>query len=91
MPNVPTLAESGIKVTLTSIGGLSLPAGTPATIVKRLSETLQQVLARPDVRARLDALGGRVVPSTPDEYTAALRDEIATTEKLMAAARLEAQ
>lgn len=91
MPNVPTLAEAGVKVTLTSIGGLSVPAGTPAPIVKRLSETLNQALTRPDVRAKIDALGGRITPSTPEEYTAALRDEIATTEKLMAAAKLEAQ
>ncbi|HPO17635.1 MAG TPA: tripartite tricarboxylate transporter substrate binding protein [Rubrivivax sp.] len=91
MPNVPTLTEAGLKVTLTSIGGLSVPAGTPAPIVKRLSETLHQALARPDVRAKLDALGGRITPSTPEEYSAALREEIATTEKLMAAAKIEAQ
>jgi hypothetical protein len=43
------------------------------------------------VKARLDALGGRTAPRTPEEYTAALRDEIALTEKLMAVAKLEAQ
>lgn len=91
MPNVPTLTEAGVKMTLTSIGGLSVPAGTPAPIVKRISEVLNQTLARPDVRAKLDALGGSITPSTPEEYTAALRNEIAMTEKLMAAAKLEAQ
>lgn len=91
LPNVPTLAEAGVKVTLVSIGGLSVPAGTPAPIVKRIAEALNQALARPDLKARLDALGGRTTPSTPEEYAAALRDEIALTEKLMAAAKLEAQ
>lgn len=91
LPGVPTLTEAGVPVTLTSIGGLSVPAGTPAPVVKRLNEVLNQTLARADVRAKLEALGGSVTPSTAEEYTAALRDEITTTEKLMAAARLEAQ
>lgn len=91
LPGVPTLTEAGVPVTPTSIGGLSVPAGTPAPIVRRISEVLNQTLARADVRAKLEALGGSITPSTPEEYTAALRDEITTTEKLMAAAKLEAQ
>jgi tripartite-type tricarboxylate transporter receptor subunit TctC len=88
---VPTLAEAGVAVTLVSIGGLSVPAGTPPPIVQRIADTLSKALARPDVKARIDALGGQTSPSTPQQYTAALRAEIDLTEKLMAAARLEAQ
>ena len=88
---VPTLTEAGVPVTLVSIGGLSVPAGTPPPIVQRIADTLNKALARPDVKARIDALGGQTSPSTPQEYTAALRAEIGLTEKLMAAARLEAQ
>jgi tripartite-type tricarboxylate transporter receptor subunit TctC len=91
LPSVPTLKEAGVPVTLVSIGGLSVPVGTPQTVVKHLADTLNKALARADVRSRIDALGGRTAPSTPEEYAAALRDEIALTEKLMAAARLEAQ
>lgn len=91
MPKVPTLTEAGVAVTLTSIGGLSVPAGTPQPIVKRISQALNQALARPDVKAKLDLLGGRITPSTPEEYSAALRDEIAQTDKMMAAAKLDAQ
>ena len=88
---VPTLTEAGVPVTLVSIGGLSVPAGTPQPIVQRIADTLNKVLARPDVKARIDALGGQTAPSTPQEYAAALRAEISLTEKLMAAAGLEAQ
>ena len=91
LPAVPTLAEAGVPVTLVSIGGLSVPAGTPQPIVQRIADTLNKALARPDVKARIDALGGQTAPSTPQEYAAALRAEIGLTEKLMAAARLEAQ
>ena len=91
LPNVPTLAEAGVPVTLLSIGGLSVPAGTPQPIVRRISDTLNAALASADVKARIAALGSTVVPSSPEEYTAALRAEIGVAEKMMAAARLEAQ
>jgi tripartite-type tricarboxylate transporter receptor subunit TctC len=91
-PNVPTLAESGWPgVHVTSFGGLSVPAGTPPTIVKRLSEALSQALATPEVRAKLEAQGGTVAPSTPEELRDALFAEIGLTERLMKAAKLEAQ
>ncbi len=91
LPDVPTLQEAGVPVTLVSFGGLSVPAGTPAPIVRRVGEALNKALADPAVRTKLDALGGGVAPSTPQEYTAALKAEIGMAEKMMAAARLAAQ
>ncbi len=91
LPKVPTLAEAGLPIALTSIGGLSVPAGTPPAVVRRIGEALNAALASPEVRTKIEDLGGRVAPTTPDEYTALVRQEIATTEKLMAAAKLEAQ
>jgi tripartite-type tricarboxylate transporter receptor subunit TctC len=91
-PNTPTLAESGWPgVHVTSYGGLSVPAGTPTPIVKRLSEALSQALARPEVRAKLEAQGGTVAPSTPEELRDALFAEIGLTERMMKSAKLEAQ
>lgn len=91
-PGTPTLAESGWPgLQVTSFGGLSVPAGTPAPIVKRLSEALSQALANPDVRAKLEAQGGTVAPSTPEEFRDALFAEIGLTERMMKSAKLEAQ
>jgi len=91
-PGTPTLAESGLPgLQLTSFGGLSVPAGTPAPIVKRLSEALAKALAMPEVRARLEAQGGTVAPSSPEEYRDALQAEIGLTERMMKSAKLEAQ
>ncbi|MBD8050939.1 Bug family tripartite tricarboxylate transporter substrate binding protein [Limnohabitans radicicola] len=91
-PGTPTLAESGWPgVHITSFGGLSVPAATPAPIVKRISEALAKALAMPEVRARLEAQGGTVAPSTPEEYRDALVAEIGLTEKMMKSAKLEAQ
>jgi tripartite-type tricarboxylate transporter receptor subunit TctC len=91
LPNVPTITEAGLPVTLVSFGGLSVPAGTPAPIVRRLAETLDAVLAQPEVRRRLEANGGMVAPASSEAYTEALRAEIAQTEKMMKLAKLEAQ
>ena len=91
-PNTPTLNESGwTGLQLTSYGGLSVPAHTPAPIVKRLAEVLQQALALPEVRARLEAQGGTVAPSSPEAYRDALQAEIGLTERMMKSVKLEAQ
>lgn len=92
LPQVPTLAEAGLPgVVVASFGGLSVPAATPAPVVKRIEEALAKVLAQPEVRARLEANGGVVSPSTPQEYADNLRSEIALTERMMKSAKLEAQ
>lgn len=92
LPNLPTLAEAGIPgVSLVSFGGLSVPAGTPAPIVRRIADALNKALAMPEVRAKLEAQGSIVAPSTPEEYAQTLKDEIALTERMMKAARLEPQ
>ena len=91
-PHTPTLAESGWPgVHITSFGGLSVPAATPAPIVKRISEALTKALAIPEVRARLEAQGGTVAPLNPEEYRDALFAEIGLTEKMMKSAKLDAQ
>jgi tripartite-type tricarboxylate transporter receptor subunit TctC len=59
--------------------------------VKRLSEALTHALNLPEVRAKLEALGGMVAPSTSEEYRDALLAEIGITERLMKSAKLEAQ
>ena len=92
LPNVPTLAEAGIPgVTLVSFGGLSVPAGTPAPVVKKISDALVQALAKPETRAKLEANGAMVVPGSAEEYVENLKAEIALTEKMMRVANIEAQ
>lgn len=91
-PNTPTLAESGWPgLSVTSFGGLSVPIGTPAPVVKRISDALAQVLALPEVRAKLEAQGGTVAPSSAAEYRESLFNEIGLTEKMMKSAKLEVQ
>lgn len=92
LPDVPTFSEAGVTgVTLVSFGGLSVPAGTPAPIVKRLNEAVHQALENPAVRAKLDMQGGTTAAGTPEQYTEDFRTEIILTEKMMSLAKLKAQ
>ncbi|GAA4338665.1 tripartite tricarboxylate transporter substrate binding protein BugE [Variovorax defluvii] len=92
LDQVPTLAEAGVPgVEVVSFGGLAVPKGTPAPIVKKVQEALAQALAMPDVRSKLEASGATVQASSSEEFSRSLKAEIGLTEKLMRAASIEAQ
>lgn len=56
LPNVPTLSEAGLTgFSIVSWWGLLAPAGTPPTIVRKLSDALLRVLDNPEVKSKLAA------------------------------------
>ena len=68
-PDVPTIGESAIKgYEVHEWNGLFVPGGTPAEIVSQLHAAVRDVMALPEVKARFDALGSRIVASSPDEF-----------------------
>lgn len=69
LPNVPTLAESGLKG-FNSISwiGLLAPAGTPRDLVEKISADVREVVARDDVNARLVQLGAVPATTTPAQF-----------------------
>lgn len=69
LPDVPTLQESGITGAESgSWLGLLAPAGTPAAIVDKISASLQQVVAMPDVQQQLLAQGAVTRGGSPAEF-----------------------
>jgi len=78
LPQVPTLAEAGVTgVELKEWEGLVAPAGTPKAIVDKWNQELFQVLANPEVRAKLADLGMSVVPSHPSgDFAELIRKEL---------------
>jgi tripartite-type tricarboxylate transporter receptor subunit TctC len=71
LPDVPTLAESGITGAESgSWLGLLAPAGTPQAIVDKVSQGLQQVLAMPDVQQQLLAQGAVARGGSPADFAA---------------------
>jgi tripartite-type tricarboxylate transporter receptor subunit TctC len=76
MPNLPTLAESGLPgfdATLTY--GLLAPAGTPSPIIERLNQELRAALASDEVRKRIINEGGEPDPTTPEQHAAVIDRE----------------
>ena len=68
-PDVPTVAEViGKPYESFEWNGIFLPRGTPAEIVNRLNAALREVLASPEIKARFDCLGSRIVASSSEDF-----------------------
>src|SRR5436190_7287636 len=77
-PTLPTMAEAGVPgYEVVGWNGIVAVAGTPPGIVARLQAEVGSALRLPEVRERLAALGGEPVGSTPEEFGAFLRAEMA--------------
>jgi tripartite-type tricarboxylate transporter receptor subunit TctC len=79
----PVIAETVPGVSVTSLFGLVVPSATPRAIVNRIYTDSAKVLAMPDVRERLAGLGLEVVASTPEQFDAFVRSEIAKWAKVI--------
>jgi tripartite-type tricarboxylate transporter receptor subunit TctC len=86
LPDLPTAAESGAPG-YEAVGwfGLLVPAATPRDLVARLSGDANKVLADPDVRQKLLAVGAEPSGNTPEEFARFIRDDQAKWSKLMRA------
>jgi tripartite-type tricarboxylate transporter receptor subunit TctC len=92
LPDVPTLAEAGAPGQESDIiFGLLVPGGTPTAIVERLHREVVKVVAAPEVRERLAALGFAPIASTPQEFADRIKLEIAQWAKVIRAAGITAQ
>lgn len=78
LPNVPTLKEQGIQgVDVQQWYGLFAPARTSPEIVAALNKALQQSLADKDIVRRLAEHGADAEPSTPAQFGALVKTELA--------------
>jgi tripartite-type tricarboxylate transporter receptor subunit TctC len=68
LPNVPTFKEVGIDIDLTLWYGVVAPAGTPKTIVDKLTLATQQALKDPELLRVYQADGGQVQPLFGDQF-----------------------
>lgn len=83
-PNVMTMEEAGMKgFDDQAWYGLVAPAKTPPAVLARLSGAMKQVLAMPDVRARIEKAGATPVGNSATEYAAQIRTEMEKTRKLV--------
>lgn len=76
LPEVPTLAESGVKgYEMNPWVGLFAPAGTPAAVIDRLNAEANKALRAPDVVQKLQNQALDPWTSTPDEFNTRLKTD----------------
>jgi tripartite-type tricarboxylate transporter receptor subunit TctC len=84
LPDVPTVAESGVKgFDVTVWYAVLAAAGTPAPIVQKLNAEIIKAMRVPDVKARIEAAGYDIVGSTPAELDAFIKTEIVRWGKVV--------
>jgi len=84
LPDLPTVAESGLpKFNTQQWYGVLVPTGTPKSIVMRLNSEFVKVMQSPEVRQRMINDASIAVGSSPQEFAAFFRDEIAKWAKVV--------
>ncbi len=69
LPEVPTMAEAGLPgYEIAGWFGVLAPAATPKPIIERLNQELLAVLAMPDVREQINAMGGIISAEGPADF-----------------------
>jgi len=90
LPDVPTAAEAGIPGhegdTLT---GIVVAAKTPKEVVERLNAEIRKLVALPDVKEKLEALGFVAVANTPAEFGERIKVETAKWSKVINDAKIK--
>ena len=90
-PNIPTVAEAGLPgFGVSGWLGFVAPAGTPEARIRKLNATVNEILAMPDVQAKLIEQGAEIIPGTPQEFAAHIRAEHARWKKVIADEKLVA-
>jgi len=69
LPNVPTMAEAGVPgVEMSAWYGIYMPAATPKAVQDKVHDAVNQVLAMPETKTRLDAIGAEITPMTQAQF-----------------------
>ncbi len=83
IPEVPTLREIGLKeYDVRNWYSVMGPAGTPRDIVVKLNAEVNRILQLPETRTRIDDLGVRLDPMTPEQFTEFVRRENTKYQKV---------
>lgn len=84
LPDVPTLAELGMPGYETyNWFGILAPARTPAAMIIKLNRALVAIMQDPAMKAWMDSRGAEAVPSSPEEFSAYIRKDLAKWARLV--------
>jgi tripartite-type tricarboxylate transporter receptor subunit TctC len=89
-PDIPTAAESGLPgwEALGSFG-LVTASGTPRAVIMRLNREMTEILNTPDIGTRILATNNEPAPTSPEEYDAFIKSEVAKWVKVIKEANIK--
>ncbi len=91
-PDVPTIAEAGVAgFEVLNWYGITLPAGTPQPIVRKLNQDLLTALATPAMIEAFNTQGNEVAGGSPAEFAAFIKSENIKYAKVVKAANIRAE
>ena len=85
LPDVPTVAETLKGFEIDTWWGLVAPAGTPVEVVNKLNQAFVSALNSPEAKTRFSTLLAEPVASSPAEFGAFMKSELAKYEKVVKA------
>jgi tripartite-type tricarboxylate transporter receptor subunit TctC len=91
LPDVLTLTEQKIPLRLVAWAGLFAPAGTSTEIIARLNQEVVKTLRAPDVLKAAAGFGFEIYGSTPEQFTEAIKFDLARVSKAIAQAGITPQ
>lgn len=92
LPDVPTMTELGFPgYEFNTWVGVAVPKGTPKNVVDRLREGMAAALAAREVQETLRDQGAVPVGSTPEQFRQFVLDEVAKSDRIVAAAGIQAE
>jgi tripartite-type tricarboxylate transporter receptor subunit TctC len=89
LPETPTISSAVPGYETSSWLGLAAPAGMAPDLAARLNQTIHEVLAEPDVEAKLRGLGSVTAPTTGEAFRAKVAAEVVKWTKVVADAKIE--
>ncbi|MFH1602652.1 MAG: tripartite tricarboxylate transporter substrate binding protein [Pseudomonadota bacterium] len=90
LPQVPTMAEAGMPgYEVRTWYGILAPAGTPRSIVDKLSTEIARILALPDVTEKLISLGLEPLVSTPAQFATLMKADMDRYAKIVRDAKIK--
>jgi tripartite-type tricarboxylate transporter receptor subunit TctC len=82
-PQLPTVAEQGFPgFDVSSWQGIVVPAGTPKPVIQRLNRALTAVLASNEVKDKFAQYSAVTAPTTPEQFSAYIKEELARWQKV---------
>jgi tripartite-type tricarboxylate transporter receptor subunit TctC len=91
LPDVPAIGETIAGYAVSTWYGAMVPVKTAREIVTRLNQSMTQVLAMPEIKERLAALGADVMATTPEQTAQFFRSELEKYTKVARAANIRGE